>query len=1164
MTEDQTQPTGQDAGERAGVAGRRRRHVWRALSLCGGAAISFVIVLAVLVALTVAHERPLVAPGWVKARLQDTLDRSLDGLDIDFAEVALVVEEGWRPRIQLRDLQVNRAGSDARLTLSTIAGTLAVAPLLKGEVRPDNIYLSGAQMHLRREADGQFNLALGEAGAAMAAGQLARTEGGSPLGALADEVEALMDLPDLQALRRVEATALTLRYEDARSGRAWTVDGGRAVLERDGDDLQLRGDFALLGGRAWATTLAVSYSSRIGDRAAQFGMQFEDMAAADLATQSAALAWLEVLEAPASGALRASVDGEGRLGPLNATLQIGKGVLRPENGTQPIPFDAATSYFTYDPQTQALRVDDFRIDSDYLTARAEGSVRLIGTEQGRPVEMVGQLRMTEFSAQPGDLVPEPVVFSDVRGDFRLRLDPFELTVGQLVLGLNDENATLSAQVRAAPEGWDVTAEGAMSRLTKPQLVALWPEPLAAKTRAWVDEFMYAADLHTIQFGLRLEPQQKPDIYLGFEYDDASFSFARGMPPAEGVKGHATLDRNRFVAVAEAGHVTAPQGGRVSMAGTVFVVPDTKIKPAPAEVQLHTDGTITASLALLDMEPYRFISKAGMPVTLADGRLKTDGLLQFPLKKKKTPEEFVVTVDGTVIGMHSDTLVPERRISARQLDMRLADNLLSIEGEARIGAVPVGGRLETRIGKAGDGSARLAGWVELSERFVDEFRIGLPPGSLQGQGRAEIQVDVPKGQPPAFRMSTDFAGVGLSLPDINWSLPRAARGTLTLAGTMEKPMRIDRIAVEAPGLTASGEIALSEEGGLKSAAFDRVQIGGWFDAPVTMSGRGKGVTPAVQVTGGTVDLRRAKLGGGSGKGGPLSLHLSRLQVSDTIALTEFRGEFDSSGGMNGDFVGLVNGAAAVHGQVMPRNGRSALRLTASDAGRVLAASGMLEQGRDGAMELVLNPVGPAGHYDGQLRVNGLRIIDAPAMAALLNAISVVGLVEQMAGGGILFNDVDARFRLTPNQVVIAESSAVGASLGLSMDGVYDFSRGVMDMQGVVSPIYMLNGIGSVLTRKGEGLFGFNYTLRGAAAAPSVGVNPLSLLTPGMFREIFRRPPPRYPRPRPSEAFRFRFRPAGAADRHSARAAPFVGAPPRGAGRCHHRRDRARPDRLAASR
>ena len=134
-------------------------------------------------------------------------------------------------------------------------------------------------------------------------------------------------------------------------------------------------------------------------------------------------------------------------------------------------------------------------------------------------------------------------------------------------------------------------------------------------------------------------------------------------------------------------------------------------------------------------------------------------------------------------------------------------------------------------------------------------------------------------------------------------------------------------------------------------------------------------------------------------------------------------------------------------------------------------------------------------------------DAPALASLLDAISVVGLLTQLDGQGLLFSDVNVAFRLTPSQVIVTSSSATGPSLGLSMDGVYGQAQGVMDFQGVVSPLYLLNGIGSVLTRPGEGLIGFNFNLRGPVDNPSVLVNPLSALTPGMFREIFRRPPPR---------------------------------------------------------
>ncbi|MEI2686928.1 MAG: hypothetical protein V9G14_12390 [Cypionkella sp.] len=118
----------------------------------------------------------------------------------------------------------------------------------------------------------------------------------------------------------------------------------------------------------------------------------------------------------------------------------------------------------------------------------------------------------------------------------------------------------------------------------------------------------------------------------------------------------------------------------------------------------------------------------------------------------------------------------------------------------------------------------------------------------------------------------------------------------------------------------------------------------------------------------------------------------------------------------------------------------------------------------------------------------------------------GFLEQLNGEGLVFNNAEADFLLTPKALQIKRGSAIGASLGVSMAGVYQSASDQLTMQGVVSPIYLLNGIGAILTRRGEGLFGFNYELRGKASDPQVSVNPLSILTPGMFREIFRAPAP----------------------------------------------------------
>ena len=142
----------------------------------------------------------------------------------------------------------------------------------------------------------------------------------------------------------------------------------------------------------------------------------------------------------------------------------------------------------------------------------------------------------------------------------------------------------------------------------------------------------------------------------------------------------------------------------------------------------------------------------------------------------------------------------------------------------------------------------------------------------------------------------------------------------------------------------------------------------------------------------------------------------------------------------------------------------------------------------------------------MTVTDVRLRNAPAIGALLDAISIVGIIDQLQGPGIYFEDVQARFRLEPDRVILSSSSATGPSMGISMDGYYDLAQKRIDMQGVLSPIYLLNGIGSVFTRRGEGLVGFNFNLSGPASDPQVAVNPLSVFTPGMFREIFRRPPP----------------------------------------------------------
>ena len=1079
----------------------RRREARRGLlhhlgQFCFGCSVlALVLVLALLAVLAAGVK----APSWIRTDLSDRINRDLTGYVLTFEELGLSLGPDMVPRVALSDVSFEDDSGRRLADLAALEVSLSRGALLQGQVRPSTVRADGGRLVLRRRASGELSVAVEGAGDALE-------------GSVTEQIGAVLAQPQLASLREVLAENLSLRYEDARAGRAWSADGGELRLNREDDQVTLRGNVTVLGAREYATSIEVNYTTAIGATAADFGVRFEDMPAGEIAGQSPALAWLAALDAPISGALRAAVDGDGRLGPLNATLQIGAGALQPNPATSPIPFEAARSYFTYDPTTQEIRFTELSVDSSWGRARAEGTARLVGMEDGWPRELQAQIAFGEIVADPAEVYPEPISFEGASLDMRLQLEPFVLSLGAFRLNDLGQTLRLNGEVRGQSDGWALSLEGAMDAITPERLLALWPESVKPKTRDWMVANIRKATLSDIQLALRAEAGALPDVFLGFDFEDLSAVYVRDVPPIEGAKGHASIRDNRFVVHAERGHVTAAQGGRIDISGTTFSIPDLRIKQSPAQAHMKTDSTITAALSLLDAPPFRFLKKAGQPVTLADGRARLQGDLNFLLKDKLTPEEVAFEAEGVLRDVRSETLVEGRVLTATVLEVEASNERIQIGGEARIGAVPLSGDWSMALGPNTGGESRVRGQIELSERFVDEFAIGLPPGSLTGAGQGEIEIGFGRGNPGQFALTSDLAGIGLRIPQLGWALSQSGTGRLDVAGQLGRPgqpPRIDGISLNAAGLRATGSVKINPQGGLERADFTSVEIGDWLNAPVSLIGREPEATPRIEVGGGQVDLRQTSLmgeGGGAGGGGPVTLRLDRLQVSDTLALTQFRGDLNTAGGTKGSFTGQLNGITPITGDVVPMQGRSAFRIRSDNAGRVLAAAGLLKQARDGTMELILTPAPEPGSYDGVLAIQQLRVREAPALAALLNTISVVGLLEQFSGQGLHFSSVDARFRLTPTRLTLLEGSAVGASVGISMDGFYNLASERMDMQGVISPVYVLNAVGEVFTRRGEGLIGFNYTLKGPASDPDVGVNPLSALTPGFLREMFRRPAP----------------------------------------------------------
>lgn len=1048
---------------------------------------------------------PLKLPESVTRQIERAVNARIDGARLSLGSVEFQVDEGGRPRFRLRNVVVSDEAGNGIAHLNELGAGFSLPALVHGRLEPTVIRLAGAQITIRRSADGAFSLAFGGAG---------EIAGGAGVGAVLDTIDQFFSRESVEATRRIEARDLTIALEDARSGRIWQATGGTLTVSNEPDAVAITVVSDVFNGTEDLAEVELSLRSEKSGPDATIGVRFENAAATDIALQSPALALLGILDAPISGSMRATLGRDSTLSSLAATLEIGEGRLRPGGTARPVSFERARAYVTYDPDLYRLRISELSAVTGLVSLSGTGQLYLENLEAGWPEEVIGQLELDALDIAPGDLFARGVSFDAGSADFRIALDPFKVDIGQAVLSGANGTQRIGGRIVAAETGWSVALDLASERLAPDEALALWPERFARGARGWVERNVMDGEISDFALALRITPGARPEAAFSYSFDEAEVRVMRHMPPITGAAGRASLQNGRFALTLSDGVMEPDEGPPADLSGSSFIVPEVGIRFAPAEVQLAAAAPLQSLLRLLANRPFNVLDKARRPddllATTAEARLSAN--VRLSLKRRIEPGDVDFYVGGTLSGVASDRLIPGRALGARELRVAVTPDLLEVAGPMTVDGLTFDGRWRQPIAPGAAGGSAVDARLDLTQESLARLGVTLPPGTISGSAGGELSLSLTPDAGATFRLTSDLVGARISVPALRWSKAPGTAGELVAEGRIvEGRSSIERLALSAPGLEATGRIEVGADGGPAVATFDRVRVGGWLDAPLTITGRGPGRPPRISLEGGRVDLA-ALPSGASPAGGaamPLALRLDSLRVTEEIELAPFRAEIMAGQGMSGAFEARVNGGAPVRGTLVPTTTGTAIRVTAEDGGAVLASSGLLKDARGGSLELILLPNGRPGGFEGRLGMERVRFRNAPGLASLLDAVSIVGLLDELQGAGILFETVEARFQLSPERVVLQEGSAVGASLGISMDGVYDVASKRMDMQGVISPIYILNGIGQIFTRRGEGLFGFAYRMTGQQGQTRVQVNPLSILTPGMFREIFRRPPPQAP-------------------------------------------------------
>lgn len=1048
-------------------------------------------------------------PTLVVAEIEARLNAGLVGTRLPPGSAAVLdavefsVDGDFVPRFRLEDVRLIDSRGRSLLTLPEATVTFDPMALMSGRIRPSSLRLFGTHLAARRDEMGQLDLSF--------AGVAQGSAGPQSLGAILDQVETVLAAPVFEHLSSIGAEGLTITLTDDQAKRIWQMGDGRLEIAVADAEVRAELKLALLDGATKAKAELMIRSSR-GARSGDIEARVMNFAAEDLAAMAPPLAFFQAVKSPISGEVGARISASGEIAAVTADLWIAKGEISPGEGARPIGFDAASLSLSYDPVTARLQVIDLIVESPSLRMQASGHADLLGAA-GEPVaagaiprEILGQIAFSNVMIDPEGQFVEPVRFNAGSLDLRLRLQPFRLEVGQLALVEGDERLYLSGRASPSAQGWAGAFDVTLNQIATDRLLKVWPVSVVPKTRLWFEQNVGQGRLYNVQAALRLDPGNQPRLSLGYEFAEAEVRLVRTLPPVLDASGHAVLDGKTYTATLNRGQVIAPEGGGIRVDGTVFQIDDITARPMLARIELVTSSSLTATLSLLDQEPFSFFSKAGQPYNLGDGRAELKSTLLLPIQPKVELEDVDFNVTGRIVDFVSPSLVAGRLLSAPEVEVLVDTDGLTLSGAGKLDEMPIDLTYLQGFGPEQKGKARINGSVILSDPILRDFGVELPDGAVTGEGPAAIDVALVKDEPPQLTLISTLSGLGLRLDALGFRKAAKTKGSLSLEASLSREPVVERLELSAPGLRVEGQITTVEGGGLGEAKLGTVKAGDWLDASVLLTGNGAGRAPSVEVTGGSLDMRFMPEGGGGGSGGKTRLTLDRLRISEGIALTDFRGEFGVKGGFNGSFTAGVNGGAGIAGVVAPAEHGSAIRITSDNAGAVMAAAGIFDKGRGGDLDLTLVPRSGKGEYNGKATFSRLRVQGAPALAELLSALSIVGLLEQMGGAGLSFNNGEVSFVLTPKAVEISKGSAVGASLGISFAGLYLSGSGQIDLQGVISPIYLVNGVGQIFSKKGEGLFGFNYRLTGTVDDPDVSVNPLSVLTPGMFREIFRQAPP----------------------------------------------------------
>ncbi|MDI7863289.1 DUF3971 domain-containing protein [Rhizobiaceae bacterium n13] len=736
-------------------------------------------------------------------------------------------------------------------------------------------------------------------------------------------------------------------------------------------------------------------------------------------------------------------------------------------------------------------------------------------------------------AAPDGSGEAPLAF-DAKAFGRYVANDKELTFDELAVSSPLGAMVGTMRLRFGDASPEISFSSQTENLQAAAIKQLWPFWMASKARRWVLANLFGGTVTNGSIGVfipagRLGHYPIPlqlnenELQISFDIDDARINTTGEIPPIRDMNARFELKGERVAVDVRSGSAYFSTDRSVKVESGQFVIPSTYEKPLMAELKLALSGSADAVAELATYKPIAALQRTGFEPQEFSGKVRADLVARFGLVKDQDPPPPVWQASLKLANVDLSKEMDGRRISSLDGTLDVDPQRAILDGKGRIDGVPLNIRLVEPVGT----NTEVKRERLISGTLDGDDQNRLVPG-LKGIVTGPIKIELSMLDDKKQSVEVDLSRASVSVPWVGWTKGSgvAARASFVVAGNDNGNTDISGFSVTGEGFGANGDMTLNKSG-LVAANFSSVKLSSDDDFSVLLK-RGKSGYD-VSILGSSADVRpiigriraQASSAGASDDtrtGATVRASLRRVIGfnGETLSNTDLVYAATGSTIRTLEFSGTTGSGQAVVSQMSKARGsRNFIHVTSGDAGALSRFLNLYKHMKGGLLNVKLR-ADDDQVWNGNLDIRNFKLVNEERLQSIVS--TPVGRDGRSLNTAVK-RDIDvssANFQrafarlVVRNGILQIENGVLrGDQVGATFQGTLRDASGQMDMTGTFMPAYGLNRlfaelpiIGVILGNgRDRGLLGITFRLSGSFEQPRLIINPLSIIAPGVFRQIF---------------------------------------------------------------